>query len=91
MEIMRGAFSEIETRTQAQPICRSPKISRGASGVGARARAFEADSKSASAGFICDFLLLYLTGRAIFDNRLGLLKKFDSARAAETLSAVKPQ
>jgi len=38
-----------------------------------------------------DFFLFYLTGVRIFDNRHGLLKKLDSARTAETLSAVKPR
>jgi len=37
------------------------------------------------------FVLLCLTLVTIFDNRHGLLKKFDSGRAAETLSAVQPQ
>lgn len=32
-----------------------------------------------------ELFLLYLTGRVIFDNRHGLLKKLASARAAETL------
>jgi hypothetical protein len=40
--------------------------------------------------FIRDFILFYLTQAMIFDNRPGLLKKFYGARAAETLSAVKP-
>jgi hypothetical protein len=51
-----------------------------------------ADSSiSASCVFCCDFFLFYLTGKTIFDNRHGLLKKFDCGRAAKTLSALDPQ
>jgi hypothetical protein len=39
---------------------------------------------------IFDFVLLYLTLVTIFVNRHGPLKKFDTGRAAETLSAVNP-
>ena len=50
-----------------------------------------AEKAGAFPGWSCDFFLFYLTPASIFDNRHGLLKKFDSWRAAETLSAVKPQ
>ncbi len=48
-------------------------------------------SISVSAGTVLDFFLFYLTRRRISDNRHGLLNQLDSARAAETLSAVKPR
>jgi hypothetical protein len=42
-------------------------------------------------GFAIHFFLFCLTGVIFFDNRHGLLKKFESARAAKTLSAVEPR
>src|SRR5262249_14530634 len=53
-----------------------------------RVKSAPASKARARRGFTCDFFLFYLTGPMIFVNRHGLLKKFDSAQAAETLSAV---
>lgn len=91
MENMRGALSEIQVRKPKHQMRRS----RGISLWGARRRVRRMTgsdrSISASDGSARDFFLFYLTGVRIFDNRHGLLKKLDSARTAETLSAVKPR
>jgi len=42
-------------------------------------------------GLAIHFFLFCLTGVIFFDNRHGLLKKFESARTAKTLSAVEPR
>jgi len=84
MEKMRGTPDETRVRKQntqrdSRPIARKQK--RGGPGTHFTAR---------FARVIFDFVLLYLTLVTIFVNRHGPLKKFDTGRAAETLSAVNP-
>jgi hypothetical protein len=88
MESMRGAISELKSRRQNLRRGRRHRISRRIQRPGC-AR-FPGQPRGL-AGFSPDFFLFYLTPGPIFDNRHGLLKKFKSARSAETLSAVEPQ
>jgi hypothetical protein len=91
IEIMRGFVSRFKTRGQD---CRARHgvqntrlilIARPLPSSPARRNI------RSSADFARDFFLFYLTGKTIFDNRHGLLKKFDSGRRTETLSAANPQ
>lgn len=91
IENMRGAVSEVEARRRDFQIGRGRVIryttAASKRSVPSRVRR----SRRARPGFTCESFLLYLTGRAISDNRHGLLRQLVSARAAETLSAVEPQ
>ena len=86
IEIMRGALSGINGRgkdKQMRPHC---SISGNTESELASAGADATDPAGALCGSSFYFVLLYLTGAVIFDNRHGLLKKLDSARAAKPLS-----
>ena len=90
MEKMRGTLNETRIRKHrsqqnSHRTIRSPKP-RGSRDQG---KGTQFTARFARVTFV--FVLLCLTLVTIFDNRHGLLKKFDSGRAAETLSAVKPQ
>jgi hypothetical protein len=87
---MNGAFGEVKFWSRDKRVRRSWKSDYLKGKVCSRVSAIGAESMGVLPRFLCDFFLFYLTGAMIFGNRPGLLKKFDSARAAETLSAVKP-
>jgi hypothetical protein len=88
-EDMRGACSEIMTRTQVRqiPCGRKKSMARTGFPQGLRIVRFIRVSTPMN----CESFLFYLTGRTIFDNRHGLRKKFDGGRVAKTLSVTKPQ
>ena len=87
---MRGAFSEIKVLKQAGQMRRSGTISKSwPAALTLRPRLVAARAETA-ARLNFDFYLFCLTRALIFDNQHGLLKKFDSAQAAKTLSAAKP-
>jgi hypothetical protein len=88
---MRGLVSGIEEWRQEKRMRLGVWISCHASGTPAPKRGCGAGPARSSSGLACESFLFYLTRAFIFDNRHGLLKKFDSVPAAETLSAVKPQ
>ena len=86
IESMRGATSERKTgRPDLRIRCRTGwRIGRRDAGNRWR-------KPQALTDFTSGFFLFYLTTGVIFDNRHGLLKKFESAQAAKTLSAVEPR
>ncbi len=91
IENMRGAVSEVKARKKDSHITRGTVIRHTTTLAKDLIRSRSRRSRRARAGFTCDSFLLYLTARAISDNRHGLLRQRASARAAETLSAVEPQ
>lgn len=84
---MRGAVGEKNRWKKADPMRYGPLISHHFYGSTPRRRRRAAVSAGSLPHFTFDFFLFCLTHAAISDNRHGLLKKFDSARAASTLSA----
>ena len=88
MEKIHG-LNETQVRKQHSPrnSRRTPRT-RNARGSGNRGKGTQFTARFARVTFV--FVLLYLTVVTIFDNRHGLLKKFDTGRAAETLSAANP-
>jgi len=90
MEKMRGSLNETQVRKQHR-LWNSRRTIRSRKPRGSRDQGKGTQFTARFARVTLDFVLLYLTLVAIFDNRHGLLKKFDSGRAAETLSAVQPQ
>jgi hypothetical protein len=87
---MRGAFSEIKTQRQDNQMRPLTRISDNLPEGSTRRDQLFAVPPWGSARLRFDSFLFCLTRGVIFDNRHGLLKKFDSARAATTLSAAKP-
>lgn len=83
---MRGALSGIGGWRQDKQTPRGRAISIRREKQRPLPCADVADPVAVFGGFSLNFLLFCLTGAAIFDNRHGLLKKFDSARAAKPLS-----
>ena len=86
MEMTRGELNgtegcrkdkQIRRRTLISNSTEAPLVFRGARG---------GDAAAAVSLLSWNCFLFCLTGAAIFDNRHGLLKKFDSARAAKPLS-----
>lgn len=85
---MRGGLSEIKTQRRPALSTRRSAVTK----IVCRRRTKSGRKTiSPSAGSLFEFFLFYLTGKTIFDNRHGLLKKLGSARTAETQLAVKPR
>jgi len=83
---MRGAFSEIKTQRQDNQMRRITRISDNLPEASTHRYQFFAVPPWGSARLRFDSFLFCLTRGVIFDNRHGLLKKFDSARTAKPLS-----
>jgi hypothetical protein len=86
MEMMRGELNGIEGRRKDKQIRRRSLISNSTEASLVFRGAHGADAAAAESLLSWNCFLFCLTGAAIFDNRHGLLKKFDSARAAKPLS-----
>ena len=87
MEKLRGTLNETQVRRQPSPR-NSHRTIRSRKSRSPRDQGKGTQFTARFAGVIFDFVLLYLTLVTIFVNRHGPLKKFDTGRAAETLSAV---
>jgi hypothetical protein len=90
MEKIRGTLNETPLGKQHSQR-NSRRTIRGRKPRGSRDQGKGTQFTARFARVIFDFVLLYLTLVTIFVNRHGPLEKFDSGRAAETLSAVQPQ
>jgi len=86
---MRGAFSKIKVLKKDRQMRPGGTISDGWTTASTR-RCWAVAARAEFARLNFDFYLFCLTRAVILDNQHGLLKKFDTVRAAKTLSAAKP-